>query len=310
MRKIRPLEHGGRKPAAASPVSFKENGVYLIPGGTGALGMIFARYLARTYRAAVICTGRQPASERTDVFMAELERLGGEGCYLQGDIASAGDVKKIMGSIKNEFGVLDGIIHCAGQGGSVPVTEADRAAGREIMNSKVQGLIHLDLFSTDFDLGFLILFSSISVELGDLGVGYYAMANSFMDRYARLRNESVSQGKRKGQTISVNWPLWKDGGFEIPESESAFYSSYLGMSMMDEDTGIRAFEAICQAGSGNIIVAAGNKSKIDHAFKLEKNTPVQEIPLEDKEAIVDLLTRLQAGEMSEAEVEQWMGGLR
>ncbi|WP_342422455.1 SDR family NAD(P)-dependent oxidoreductase [Paenibacillus sp. FSL E2-0178] len=310
VRKIRPLEHGGRKPAAASPVTFKENGVYLIPGGTGALGMIFARYLARTYRATVICTGRQPASERTDVFMAELGRLGGEGRYLQGDIASAGDVKKIMGSIKNEFGVLDGIIHCAGQGGSVPVTETDRAAGREIMNSKVKGLIHLDLFSTDFDLGFLILFSSISVELGDLGVGYYAMANSFMDRYAQLRNESVSQGKRKGRTISVNWPLWKDGGFEIPESESAFYSSYLGMSMMDEDTGIRAFEAICQAGSGNIIVAAGNKPKIDHAFKLEKNTPVQEVPLEDKEAIVDLLTRLQAGEMSEAEVEQWMGGLR
>ncbi|AIQ58857.1 SDR family NAD(P)-dependent oxidoreductase [Paenibacillus borealis] len=310
VRKIKPLELGGRTAAAASTVAFKENGVYLIPGGTGALGMIFARYLARTYRATLICTGRQPASERTDAFMAELERLGGEGRYLQGDISIAGDVQRIMGRIKSEFGVLNGIIHCAGQGGSVPVTESDRAAGREIMNSKVQGLIHLDLFSTGFDLDFLILFSSISVELGDLGVGYYAMANSFMDRYAQLRDESVSQGKRKGRTISVNWPLWKDGGFEIPESESAFYSSYLGMSMMDEETGIRAFEAICQAGSGNIIVAAGSKSKIDHAFKLEKNTPVQEIPLEDKEAIVDLLTRLQAGEMSEADVEQWMGGLR
>ncbi|WP_341347626.1 SDR family NAD(P)-dependent oxidoreductase [Paenibacillus sp. FSL H3-0469] len=309
VRRIRPLTPGEGNTAASAPLVIKEKGIYLIPGGTGALGMIVGGYLARTCGATLICTGRQPASERTDACMAELRRLGGDGRYLQGDIAIAGDVLRMMDSIRNEFGLLNGIIHCAGQGSTLPVTESAGISGRELMSSKVEGLIYLDLFSTAFELDFLMLFSSIAVELGDLGVGYYAMANSFMDRYARLRNEAVTLGQRKGRTISVNWPLWKDGGFGIPESEAVYYSTYLGMSMLEEESGIRALEAIFQADCGNIIVAAGNKSKIDQALKLNHSIPVQEVPLEDKEAIVDLLTRLQTGEMSEAEVKQWMGGL-
>ncbi|WP_238651999.1 SDR family NAD(P)-dependent oxidoreductase [Paenibacillus piscarius] len=310
VRRIRPFAPGGSYPGAADSIVLREGGIYLIPGGTGALGMILARYLARAYRATLICTGRQPASERTDTFLTELRQLGGEGCYLQGDLAGAGDVQRIMEHIRKEFGGLNGILHCAGQGGELPVTEADRTQGLEIMRAKVQGLIYLDLFSADFDLDGLILFSSISVELGDLGVGYYAMANSFLDRYARRRNEAAAQGTRKGRTISVNWPLWQDGGFTIPENESVFYTTYLGMKMMDAETGIRALELICQAGSGSIIAAIGNKQKIDQAFKLKPDKPVPRIPLDEKEAIVELLARLQAGEVDEAEVEQAMGGLR
>ncbi|WP_410511159.1 SDR family NAD(P)-dependent oxidoreductase [Paenibacillus sp. BR2-3] len=310
VRKIMPFEMESINGTTANSVTFKEGGVYLIPGGAGALGMIFSKHIAQQYRARIVCVGRQPENERITRMMNELRIAGGEGRYLEGDISSASDVKRIMDRIRSEYGMLDGIIHCAGQGDSVPVTESDSSRARTVMGAKVQGLLNLDLQSRGFDLDFMILFSSVSVELGDLGVGYYSMANSFMDRFTIMRNELASRGQRKGKTLSINWPLWSDGGFEIPENESVFYSGYLGMKMMSEGPGIRAFEEICRAGSSNLIVATGNKSKIDHAFKLERSKPDQEVSSNDKDVIVDLLTKLQAGELSEADVEQWMGGIR
>lgn len=172
------------------------------------MGMIFAKYLARRYRANVICAGRQPANPRTEAFMNELGQLGGTGLYLQADISSTTEVEAVMKQIAGRFGRLDGIIHCAGTGASLPVTESDRETAHSVMSAKVQGLLNLDLLSRVFDPSLLVLFSSISVELGDLGIGYYAMANSFMDRYARIRNSLAAQGKVNGRTLSINWPLW------------------------------------------------------------------------------------------------------
>lgn len=309
VRKIKPLVP---ETDSLEPLPLKERGVYLIPGGTGALGMIFAKYLARRYRANVICAGRQPANPRTEAFMNELGQLGGTGLYLQADISSTTEVEAVMKQIAGRFGRLDGIIHCAGTGASLPVTESDRETAHSVMSAKVQGLLNLDLLSRVFDPSLLVLFSSISVELGDLGIGYYAMANSFMDRYARIRNSLAAQGKVNGRTLSINWPLWSGGGFEIPESESAFYSTYLGMKTMEEEAGVAAFEVLMcgLTEAGSVIVAAGNKKKIGQAFKLEASRPGLAADLENKDAIVNMLARLQAGELSEAEVQQWMGGIR
>lgn len=310
VRRITPFSPG--EAVDVEPMCFKEQGVYLIPGGAGALGMIFAKYLVRRFRARVVCTGRQPQSPRTEALMDELRALGGSGTYVQADVSNTADVAALMELITTQFGVLDGIIHCAGTGASLPVTESTSDTAHKVMSAKVQGLLNLDLLSRELDPSIVILFSSVSVELGDLGVGYYAMANSFMDRYARIRNTLAAEGLVNGRTLSINWPLWSGGGFEIPESESAFYSTYLGMKTIDEEMGIAAFETVIQspAGSGCVIVAAGDPKKIGHAFKVDANKSAPVANLEDKEAIVDMLVRMQAGELSESEVEQWMGGIR
>src|SRR5262249_19943078 len=42
----------------------KEKGVYLLTGGMGGLGLIFARYLAKHYQAKLILTGRSIIDEK------------------------------------------------------------------------------------------------------------------------------------------------------------------------------------------------------------------------------------------------------
>ena len=57
---------------------------------------------------------------------------------------------------------------------------------------KVTGLVNLDQASKELQLDFLVMFSSIAGSLGSPGQADYSAANSFMDAYARYRNQLVA----------------------------------------------------------------------------------------------------------------------
>ncbi len=76
----------------------------------------------------------------------------------------------------------------------------------EILNPKIKGSLYLDHTTQNDNLDFLVFFSSISSILGSLGQTDYASGNSFLDSFAELRESWRKAGKRKGKTISINWP--------------------------------------------------------------------------------------------------------
>ncbi|HOG04008.1 MAG TPA: SDR family NAD(P)-dependent oxidoreductase, partial [Accumulibacter sp.] len=85
---------------------WRDGGVYLITGGAGGLGMLFARDILRhAGQATVILAGRssQPA-----------QRLPASLHYRQIDVADATAVSAGVRAIREEFGTLNGILHCAG----------------------------------------------------------------------------------------------------------------------------------------------------------------------------------------------------
>ena len=51
--------------------------------------------------------------------------------------------------------------------------------------------------------------------MGNPGQADYAAANAFMDAYAKYRNDLVVSGQRQGRTLSINWPLWQEGGMRV-----------------------------------------------------------------------------------------------
>src|SRR5260370_41398800 len=95
-REIR-LEKGKRqvrnfeifKPNMDGALLLHQNGVYLITGGLGGVGRVFARYLARQFRARLILTGRSQLTDETRATIAEIEKLGGQVLYVPGNIARA-----------------------------------------------------------------------------------------------------------------------------------------------------------------------------------------------------------------------------
>lgn len=99
----------------SADMPWKDKGVYLMTGGAGGLGFIFANEIAnQTNDAVMILTGRSPLDERKQVMLQELQKLGVRVVYRQADLTEKRAVDALIEEIENDYGGLDGIIHSAG----------------------------------------------------------------------------------------------------------------------------------------------------------------------------------------------------
>ncbi|MBP2633937.1 MAG: Mycocerosate synthase, 6-deoxyerythronolide-B synthase, partial [Firmicutes bacterium] len=200
----------------AVKIPWKDQGVYLITGGAGGLGLIFAKEITRKVKGAIlIFTGRSPLDEGKQSKIKELEALGSVIVYKQVDVTDKQAVLDVIQSIEDKFGRLNGIIHSAGIIRDSYFIKKTQDELEAVLAPKVTGLVNIDEATKEMNLEFFILFSSITGALGNLGQADYATANAFMDAYARYRNSLVGLEQRRGQTLSINWPLWKEGGMHI-----------------------------------------------------------------------------------------------
>ncbi|MBV8226420.1 MAG: SDR family NAD(P)-dependent oxidoreductase, partial [Verrucomicrobia bacterium] len=268
IRRLEPVSSPG-SPARAL-VSLRPGGVYWITGGASGLGLLLAKYLVSRYGARLVLSGRSSSGRDKCEEVQKAGSSGAEVSYIEADVRSSIDVARTLQTIVGRFGCLNGIFHCAGVSASKPLLEADRRSFEEVLGPKVQGLLNIDVAAKDIGLDVLVLFSSISSELGDFQTGSYAAANRFMDSFAAWRNALVKVGKRRGKTLSINWPLWREGGFGTalaPEDE-ALYTHYCGMTALPTDVGLDLLLTLLGVGDDQIVVAAGGLAKIERALKL------------------------------------------
>ena len=203
----------------ATSVPWKDGGVYLITGGTGGLGLIFAQEIAsKTRESTVILVGRSCLSEKKRNQISELRSLRARVEYRQVDVCCCNEVKDLIQNIRQEFGGLHGILHSAGVIRDNFILKKTVREFQEVLGPKVSGIFNLDEATKDLDLDFIVFFSSVAGALGNPGQADYSMANAFMDAYAEFRNEMVPLKKRQGQTLAINWPFWKEGGMKVEQA--------------------------------------------------------------------------------------------
>ncbi|MCU7925176.1 MAG: SDR family NAD(P)-dependent oxidoreductase [Candidatus Thiodiazotropha sp. (ex Dulcina madagascariensis)] len=239
---------------------WKKEGVYLISGGAGGLGRLFAREIVEQAPGArLILTGRSALSEEKQ---AQLEALGGAVVYRQVDIAQAEAVEALLRDIRGRYGRLDGIIHSAGVIHDNFILNKKREELKAVLAPKVAGLVNLDRASREQDLDVFILFSSGAGALGSPGQADYAVANAFMDRYAAYRNERAACGERRGHTLSLNWPLWETGGMHMDADRQGHMRQQLGMIAMSAPSGIGALYRSLASGQSQIMVMEGEIDRL------------------------------------------------
>jgi acyl transferase domain-containing protein/aryl carrier-like protein len=253
---------------------WKDDGVYLITGGLGGLGKLFAReILEHTSQAKVILTGR---SALNDTRGAELARLHWDAArfeYRVMDVSNAQQVRAQLEEVYRHYGALHGIVHAAGVIADNFIVKKTRAELQEVLAAKVAGTVNLDEASAAMALDFVVLFSSVAAALGNVGQSDYAAANGFMDEYARYRNARVARGERHGKTVSINWPLWADGGMSIDAASAAQLEELTGMRPMRTSAGLAAFHDMLQSGSTQRLVMEGEIEKLQRT--LEAGSAVQ-----------------------------------
>jgi acyl transferase domain-containing protein/acyl carrier protein len=281
----------------------RHSGVYLITGGMGNIGLVFAEYLARTAQARLVLVGRSafPRREEWEQWLAchdnqeivskkirrlqAIEALGSEILTISADVADVKQMQAVITQIDTVFGTLNGVIHAAGIAGEdafYSVQEISREECERIFRPKIRGLFVLESILKDRELDFCLLQSSLSSILGGLGYVAYASANIFMDAFTYSHN-------RKGQTFwtSLNWDGWR---FETDTVQNSYLNSprlELSITPQEGDSVIQNILSmeLTSIVSQVIISTSDLLSRVNQWIKLE---PLQK-PGHGKETITSSL---------------------
>jgi FkbH-like protein len=245
-------------------IPLKNNGIYIITGGTGGLGFIFASYIAKNYASKIILTGRSDLTNNKKEKIKELNDFGAEVIYLKADISKKEDVEMLIAKVKERYSSINGIIHSAGILRDSYLINKSSEEMNDVLAAKVYGTVWLDEVTKYEKLDLFVMFSSITATLGNAGQVDYAYANSFMDCFAHKRNSMVIDNKRTGKTVSINWPLWRDGGMQVDNQTEIMLEKNFGMSLLETESGINAFEQSLVNSATQFMVVYGDKNKIDY----------------------------------------------
>jgi acyl transferase domain-containing protein/NAD(P)-dependent dehydrogenase (short-subunit alcohol dehydrogenase family)/acyl carrier protein len=240
----------------------KNDGIYLITGGSGKLGFHIAQYLARRKGVTIILLGR---TELNDDITNQLRMLSQEGCnavYIAADVSSSTRMKEVYDEIKLRFGGLNGIIHAAGISGSQNILRNSIANFNNVVSPKIDGTIVLNEIFDD-KLDFICYFSSSAGIIGDFGSCDYSIGNRFQMSYSRYKNRCDTNGNNHGKSFVINWPLWQDGGMNFNDKDTLeMYLKSSGQRCLSTDEGLSLFEKILMQDKTQVLVMVGQKSRM------------------------------------------------
>ena len=211
---------------------FRENGVYLITGGLGGIGLALVSYIVQKVPAKFILFNRSKFPARKDwkhflsvqteknvisqkiKTLQQLEQQGAEILVLQGDIADYDAVNQMIESVHRKFGHINGVIHAAGMADENLIQFHTRKSLASVMAPKVIGTCILYNLLESHDLDFFINCSSLNSIMASPGQVAYCAANNFLDSFAKTK------GNDRSPIVSINWDRWKEVGMAVDATSS------------------------------------------------------------------------------------------
>lgn len=211
-----------------------EEGVYIITGGLGGIGLAIAEHLANKGKANIVLLGRRklaisedwerlsndksPAVRQLYKKLISLKSKLASLEYYSVNTMESEQVKQLGNDLLSKHNRINGIFHAAGVAGNGFLALKSEETFTEVLDPKLDGTMNLlQVLGND---SFLMLFSSIVSLIGGEGQGDYCAANAFLDSFSEA-------ALRKGVHVSAaNWPNWKDVGmtteFNLGEDDSPF----------------------------------------------------------------------------------------
>ncbi|GCE15768.1 type I polyketide synthase [Tengunoibacter tsumagoiensis] len=239
----------------------RKNGVYLILGGLGGIGLAVAAHLFHTQQAKLVLTSRSglPPRQSWERILQEhgdeagigrqvrqildLESEGAQILTLAADVTDEGQMAQVIKTTTQTFGPLNGVIQAAGlpPSGVIQLKTPEMAA--RVLAPKVRGTMVLERALEGQQLDFLVIFSSMSSTTAGPGQIDYCAANAFLDAYARKNHA------RHGVTLAIDWgewqwDAWQSGLQGFPEEAQAYFKERRLKFGIDFPDGMEAFERI------------------------------------------------------------------
>jgi NADP-dependent 3-hydroxy acid dehydrogenase YdfG len=225
------------------------DGVYLITGGLGSLGMRVARWLAERGARHIVLTGRSAGADDAERARLALQAAGANALIFPGDVSREADMTRILEAIGRDLPPLRGIVHAAGvvDDGILRHQNSERMA--RVFAPKVRGAWNLHRLTEGMPLDFFVLFSAGAGLLGSPGQGTYAAANAFLDALAHYRRARGLPG------LSINWGPWSGGGMATATGD--LYRRRLeehGVRSLSPGIALAAMNRLLQSGAAQAAV--------------------------------------------------------
>ncbi|BBX24956.1 mycobactin polyketide synthase MbtD [Mycolicibacterium alvei] len=207
-----------------------ESGIFdevVITGGTGAVGLHFARHLAEHGARRIVLLSRSGLDE------AQLAELATHGAEIVAPRCDLTDPAQITATAAEwAVGPASLVIHAAASAIIAPGGELSGATVRDTLAAKVSGLANLTAVWPMRPDTRIVLCSSVSGLWGGYGHAAYSAANRLLDALAAQLRE---QGRR---CASVRWGLWPGDG--IIDSGEISRVERSGLRAMEPDLAVEA----------------------------------------------------------------------
>jgi acyl transferase domain-containing protein/SAM-dependent methyltransferase/acyl carrier protein len=249
---------------------WRRDGVYLITGGCGGLGMIFAReIIKRAPGASVVLCGRR-SPERIELTLPT-------GCeYLQTDIGVEIEIDALLEKIVERYGRLDGVLHAAGLLQDSLIANKTEQMFGAVLAPKVTGSEALLRAILKKNPEFIIFFSSVSAAFGNAGQADYAVACSFQNA---LAEHQAAQTSSRTRVLSIAWPLWRDGGMQLAQTSLAKMQNETALTQLDTQVGLATFYRAFALEDSCLLVLSGDEGKLRKAVADAQRTGLGETHL-------------------------------
>jgi acyl transferase domain-containing protein/D-arabinose 1-dehydrogenase-like Zn-dependent alcohol dehydrogenase/acyl carrier protein len=234
--------------APAPPARIRADGVYLLTGAFGGIGLAVARWLVARGARHLMLTGRREPSADARQAIADLQAAGASVVTSCADVAQRGDLERVFERMDGDARALRGVFHCAGvlDDGILLKLSMDRMA--RVMEPKVAGAWNLHLLTRERMLDYFVLFSSVSALLGSPGQANYTAANAFLDALAHYRRRSGLPAS------SINWGPWAEVGLAASQVNRGQRLALQGIGSLTPQQGIHALESVLEQPAAQLAI--------------------------------------------------------
>lgn len=288
-------------------IKIKQDASYLITGGTGALGLVYAQCLINKGAKNLILVARHEPSEAVKSKIEQFIKMGICIEIMYADVCDEESIRRAINTMEVKMPVIRGVIHAAGTLCDKMLSEQTWEDFITVLNPKVEGSKNLYKILKRDNIDFFIMLSSITSIIGNVGQSNYAAANYFMNQFAiQMQKEGVH-----GYTFC--WGPWEESGMASNNDVIARNMENMGIRAFSKGIGTQIIEEFIERPYTNLIAVdidwnryaesfAGSvnraflskllredKNKTENSFQEENSTVLNELasmPKEERKPIL------------------------